>query len=154
VKGRSRPEAAPEVIAATETNVTRTVSDVIKMPLTDPFWTRVDMSGDDCWPWLGPLNETGYGTVWRGGRKLKAHRVAYELAVGPVPDGLELDHLCRVRACVRPAHLEPVTHRVNLNRARSRSVARIKKMTGRASTCPCGDRVADPQSGLCWRCDR
>jgi hypothetical protein len=75
---------------------------------------------DDCWPWLGKINDGGYGIIWGGAdnpRELRAHRVMYEIHRGPIPDGLDLDHLCRVRHCVNPAHLEPVTRRENLRRS-------------------------------------
>lgn len=78
------------------------------------FWDRVDASGD-CWEWQGP-RARGYGRVSIDGRMRPAHRVAYETLVGPVPEGLVLDHLCRVRACVNPDHLEPVTNRENVLR--------------------------------------
>lgn len=80
----------------------------------EKFWSRVEKS-DGCWLWTGPLHsggKTGYG--WTG--KKLAHRQAYEYAVGPIPDGLQLDHLCRVRLCVRPEHLEPVTQKENIRR--------------------------------------
>lgn len=81
------------------------------------FWAKVDKT-PDCWLWLGSVSPTtGYGTWALHGRKTSAHRGAYELLVGPVPEGLELDHLCRTRACVRPDHLEPVTHTENMARA-------------------------------------
>jgi hypothetical protein len=75
------------------------------------------VEGDACWPWLGQVNNKGYGMACIGGRKRAAHVVVYELLVGAVPDGLELDHLCRVPLCVNPDHLEPVTHAVNMRRA-------------------------------------
>lgn len=67
----------------------------------------------ECWVWCARLNRNGYGRLSVGGRELMAHRLSYEAHVGPIPDGLLLDHLCRVRQCVNPAHLEPVTHQVN-----------------------------------------
>lgn len=78
-----------------------------------------DQSG--CWLWQGELDTKGYGMVRKQvnhARSVKrAHRVIYEEFRGPIPEGLELDHLCRVPACVNPGHLEPVTHRVNVRRA-------------------------------------
>lgn len=81
----------------------------------DRFWSKVDTSGD-CWPWLGSKNPLGYGKFWLDGSLRKAHRVAYEWCVGPIPDGLHIDHLCRNPSCVNPAHLEAVTHRENVLR--------------------------------------
>lgn len=73
--------------------------------------------GSHCWEWLAARNEFGYGKVKTGNRRTRlAHRVAFELLKGPIPDGLELDHLCRNRGCVNPAHLEPVTHHQNVLR--------------------------------------
>lgn len=76
------------------------------------FWSKVDKSAE-CWLWIGERDRAGYGAIrWRG-RMAKAHRVALELAGRDIPQGLEPDHLCRNRACVRSDHLELVTHRVN-----------------------------------------
>ncbi len=69
-----------------------------------------------CWIWLGSLNNKGYGTVQFNRRTQYAHRAAYFTHVGPIPEGLELDHLCRNPACCNPSHLEPVTHAENLHR--------------------------------------
>ena len=69
-----------------------------------------------CWTWLWHKDRSGYGTVFWKGRGQSVHRVMYELVNGPVPLGLELDHLCRNRACFNPQHLEPVTHRENMVR--------------------------------------
>lgn len=76
--------------------------------------SKVNFTGD-CWLWLGEIKDDGYGK--HGGQV--AHRVVYELLVGPIPDGLELDHLCRVTACVFPDHLEPVTRLENIRRRRA-----------------------------------
>lgn len=74
---------------------------------------------DGCWEWQASLR-TGYGVIAGegiGGKKQMAHRAIYELLVGPIPEGLDLDHLCRNRKCVRPSHLEPVTRQENLRRS-------------------------------------
>ncbi len=68
-----------------------------------------------CWLWQRTTTH-GYGHKPVNGRYVRAHRWAYELLVGPIPEGLELDHLCRDRACINPAHLEPVTRRENAKR--------------------------------------
>lgn len=71
-----------------------------------------------CWEWNGAPNSGGYGRATIAARtRTRAHRAVYELLVAPIPEGLHLDHLCRVRMCVNPAHLEPVTHAENNRRA-------------------------------------
>lgn len=81
------------------------------------FWARVDASGD-CWLWMSGRNGNGYGVTYARGRSRPtvAHRWAWESLVGPIPKGLYLDHLCRVRRCVNPDHLDVVTNRENLVR--------------------------------------
>lgn len=69
-----------------------------------------------CWIWTATKNRKGYGSFGVDGRNLLAHRVAYELFVAPIPEGLTLDHLCRVPACINPEHLEPVTMQENFRR--------------------------------------
>jgi hypothetical protein len=71
---------------------------------------------DRCWIWTGALVK-GYPYVTIGKRKRRAHRVTYEMLVGPIPDGLTLDHLCRRTSCINPRHLEPVTSKVNILRS-------------------------------------
>jgi len=69
-----------------------------------------------CWLWLGMLKNGGYGSLKIGGKEVGAHRYSYERHVGLIPSGLVLDHTCRVKSCVNPAHLEPVTIKVNVQR--------------------------------------
>ena len=69
-----------------------------------------------CHEWTGALDRSGYGAFKHNGKKINSHRWNYQFSVGDIPKGLDLDHLCRVRKCVRVAHLEPVTRRVNVIR--------------------------------------
>lgn len=80
------------------------------------FWGRVTKT-DSCWLWARP-HSNGYGYITVNGKKYLAHRLSYVWANGPVPEGLELDHLCRVRSCVNPAHLEAVTSKENTLRGK------------------------------------
>lgn len=82
------------------------------------FWVKVQPTGF-CWEWTGARNDDGYGSAWTNGRSRRAHRMAYELLVGPIPDRMQLDHLCRNRACVNPDHVEIVTLEENVRRGYS-----------------------------------
>lgn len=79
------------------------------------FWSKVRFS-DGCWEWLAGRDHWGYGKFAIAGQKRGAHRVSYELAVGPIPEGLTIDHLCRNPGCVNPRHMEPVPIKENLLR--------------------------------------
>lgn len=87
------------------------------------FWEKVAVTGNvcECWEWTAAKilkgYARGYGRFNINGRSMPAHGVAYRYALGEVPSGLELDHLCSNRGCVNPWHLEPVTHRENMRRA-------------------------------------
>jgi hypothetical protein len=107
------------------------------------FWSRVKKrhGRNPCWNWTGTKDRHGYGQLSVNGRKVLAHRFAYELLVGPIPAGMELDHVrargCRFVDCVNPAHLEPVTHRINVLRGRGPTALHAQKVT-----CPrCGERL-------------
>lgn len=96
------------------------------------FWRQIDTQGPrGCWLWTGATkNHNGYGALTLRGTPrsvILAHRFAYELLVGPIPDGLQLDHLCRVRHCVNPDHLEPVTQAENVRRGISPSAVQARK---------------------------
>lgn len=87
--------------------------------LPDRFWNKVTENEDTgCWEWTGARNKGGYSRFNWPTRtdSVYGHRLAYETLVGPIADGLHIDHLCRVRHCVNPAHMEAVTCRVNLLR--------------------------------------
>jgi predicted Zn-ribbon and HTH transcriptional regulator len=80
------------------------------------FWEKVEKT-DTCWLWTAALEPGGYGVFWYdNGEGHYAHRFSYQTFVGPLTPGMVLDHLCRVRRCVRPLHLEQVTYQVNRDR--------------------------------------
>lgn len=92
------------------------------VPLLERIRRRIKISPGGCWLWSGAIAPNGYGSLGIGqrslsaARKIYAHRLSYELHVGAIPEGLDLDHLCRVRHCVNPSHLEPVTRQENVRR--------------------------------------
>jgi hypothetical protein len=83
---------------------------------------------DGCWLWTGRLRPDGYAQISVNGRYMLAHRLAWMLEKGAVPTGLELDHLCGMRHCVRIEHLEPVTHAENVHRGRAAEVAAARML--------------------------
>jgi hypothetical protein len=109
----------------------------IRGTLAERFWPKVDKDGPiptyrpdlgRCWLWTGSGNGRGYGQIGEGNRNLYAHRVAYELAIGPIPIGKQIDHLCRVRNCVNPAHLEAVTQKENVERGTTGEVNAARQL--------------------------
>lgn len=115
------------------------------------FLSKFVKSDDGCWLWTSTLNTNGYGQIRVQGTMSAAHRLSYQHFVGPVPEGLELDHLCRVRNCINPAHLEPVTHAENVRRGNSGANSRSK------THCPYGhlyegDNLAFRTNGRHRRC--
>jgi len=107
--------------------------------LSKRLWTKVSRTGNvcECWLWTGAITSAGYGSIYAGNRRVaSAHRVTYEETFGPIPAGLQIDHLCRDRRCVNPWHLEPVTASENI----SRSPLRFDKYRSR-TTCKNGHRI-------------
>lgn len=101
------------------------------------FWSYVDRSdSNDCLEWTGWSDRLGYGHYRFNHRMMLTHRIAYELIVGPIPNDLPLDHLCRNPKCVNPEHLEPVTPAEN--QRRGVQPRRIKEMHARVTHCPQG----------------
>ena len=123
--------------------------------MAERFWAKVDRRGpDDCWEWLAYRQRNGYGKFGRGGRgsMTTAHRVAYELTFGPIPDGLNIDHLCRNRGCVNPSHLEAVSQRVNLLRGETNS-AKTHCVNGHEFT-PENTKIESNGARRCLTCRR
>lgn len=124
--------------------------------LIDRLMGKVELPADPdgCWEWQAAVAGAGYGVIGRtdeGSRYV--HRIVYEFSVGPIPDGLEIDHLCRNRRCVNPDHLEPVTHTENRRRARWSRCARgheiFERKNGRRTCLRCdADRAAAKRARL------
>jgi len=119
-------------------------------PVRERLLSRIEVDeGSGCWLWKGCPTGDGYGQIRVGGRSdgktFLAHRLAYETFRGPIPEGLTLDHLCRVRRCVNPAHLEPVTMRENILRGESLAAKNATK-----STCKEGHTL-DEKNTYLWR---
>jgi len=92
---------------------------------------------EECWLYAGYISEQGYGHLWHKGKKYIVHRLSYETFVGPIPDGLVIDHLCRVRCCMNPDHLDPVTVRINSMRGLGAEINRLK------THCPTGHEYTE-----------
>jgi len=84
------------------------------------FWAKVDFT-NTCWVWTACKDARGYGRFGVDRSNKKAHRLSYELLIGPIPEGTEIDHVCRNKSCINPDHLEAVTHRENVLRGESPS---------------------------------
>ena len=105
------------------------------MSLEERLWGLVERRGpDQCWLWQGGTTPRGYGRFMVGSRSdgsrrlVYPHRLAYELVVGPIPEGFSIDHLCRTPSCVNPAHLEAVTPRVNVLRGVSPAASQARQV--------------------------
>ncbi|HET6911263.1 MAG TPA: HNH endonuclease signature motif containing protein [Mycobacteriales bacterium] len=120
----------------------------------DRFWAKVNKT-DSCWLWTGTLTtpgDRGYGQVRLNGQFPLVHRVAYEMLVGPIPEGMQIDHLCRVRRCVNPAHLEPVTNRENTARGTSLNGINARKTHCKRGHKLSGDNLRWDNGGKSRRC--
>lgn len=97
------------------------------MPISveERFLAKVAKRESGCWEWTAYIRPNGYGHFGRGGVVVMAHRASYALFVGPIPPGLEIDHVCNNRRCVNPAHLRAVTHRENTLAAHSDCTAAV-----------------------------
>jgi hypothetical protein len=105
--------------------------------IADRFWAKVK-KGPSCWEWMAGKTSEGYGAFAVTPRtQVKAHRFAYEQIIGPIPDGLHLDHLCRNRGCVNPSHVEPVTPGENVLRGVS-----IPALNARRTACALGHQFS------------
>lgn len=111
----------------------------VNLPTKNPRYRPVGyvIRTNGCWEWTGARNQYGYGVLRWDGKNWLAHRLMYVRLVGVVDKGFELDHLCRNVGCCNPAHLEPVTHRVNILRGQAFSAINARK-----THCPKGHRYA------------
>lgn len=119
-------------------------------PFEERLWIQTDKDGPvpehapelgQCWIWTGTINNKGYGAIKRDDKVVGAHRAAYELLVGPIPKGLDLDHLCRNPPCINPSHMEPVTHRENVMRGVGACALNARK-----TECKHGHSFNDPKN--------
>lgn len=120
----------------------------------DRFWSKVAKS-DDCWNWTG-TRRRGYGQFYYEGRNRSAHRLSYEWANGPIPDGLVIDHICRNPSCVRPTHLRAVTQRTNVLHGPTIIVAALSKTQCDNGHDLSGDNLHIDSRGwrVCRACER
>lgn len=107
---------------------------------------------DGCWEWQGFITGRGYGQAYIGSQKFATHRLMYQLVVGPIPDGLVIDHLCRNRRCLNPRHLEPVTNHENILRGDLLTDNRILCLRRRHVLSSVGVYVDSEGSKRCREC--
>lgn len=106
--------------------------------LHDKLWRHIETEPNTgCWLWSGHITNAGYGTIELNGAPRRAHRICYEYYVGPIPESLTLDHLCRVRCCVNPKHLEPVTRGENVRRGIGADLCRERGTVRRSQKTHC-----------------
>lgn len=122
--------------------------------MLDRLRRHVSIDANGCWNWTGTKSPKGYALTQVDGVSKRAHRVIYELTNGPVPTGLQLDHLCRNRGCVNPDHLEPVTGKVNVLRGVGVTAQNAKKTHCHRGHPLSGDNIYPRSNGgrECWEC--
>lgn len=106
-------------------------------PLRQRLLSKIQVE-NGCWVWQGYKCNWGYGRIKVHGQILVVHRVAYEEFIGPIAENLEIDHLCRNRMCINPAHLEPVAHKVNIQRGTAGKYPSNGDQGRRKTHCPHG----------------
>lgn len=129
------------------------------------FSSKFIIGDNGCWLWKAYKNKDGYGRFMLNGKVMYAHRLAYMAIVGEIGKDKELDHLCKVRRCVNPSHLEPVTHRENVRRGDGNP--KFAGYNGSKTHCPTGheynvkntrlEKCITSNSGYsrkCRECDR
>lgn len=123
-----------------------------KSDSVDVRMARFTNRTETCWQWVGYVDRDGYGAITLEAVKRKAHRVAYKMAKGEIPDGFDIDHLCRNTACVNPDHLEAVPPEENQRRRISALGVRKRSRALVARTCSVADCEATGAArGLCTR---
>lgn len=135
----------------------------IKTPTLERLTKKIIFNSKGCWEWIGCVNYRGYGVFKVEQKSQLVHRVSYQLLKGIIPNGLELDHLCRNRICINPHHLEAVTHKENLRRGLNGFIGALKQRL--KTHCPKGHEYTkentrihiskkNQKSRLCKTCDR
>jgi HNH endonuclease len=118
-------------------------------------YVNVPHDCDACWPWLGYIDENGYGRFSLDGKAVRVHQASYILFVGPIPAGKEPDHTCRHRWCANPSHLEAVTHRVNVLRGTGATARNARKERCIKGHLLSGDNISVGGHGrVCITCRR